>query len=325
MKSFKFFPTLQGYRKYVYTEIFKTTEFKDNVFYRALIEWIIQHRAPIFFELSEEFEFSHFTQYFNFVLQRVGYYKNDYVQDMYYAHDFVHMLFTNPLRVGEISFDEFCTILNYNEWVASNETETLTYHRIPEMREHSLPYTILYDILMKAGYTHKPSSQLLLDLRKDVLFGTDTTGMISTLEQQEGATEVLAYLRKFKENNKAWCKLWYENFPRPTNVYEAFPYQEDNAIAPLTDYEGFLENFIPNGAHNTQEMYERNVIKNVRNLIHLTGSNIPIPTTMDECKAALDQMEGVIVMRDAAQHFHETYIKNKKVGTGGTTTTIKSA
>lgn len=316
MKNFKFFPTLQQYRKFVYSEIFKTSEFKDNAFYRVLIEWVIQHRAPIFFELNEEFEFSHFMQYINFVLQRIGYYKNSLVEDMYYGHDFTHMLFPNPLRVGELSFDEFCNIMNYNEWVASNETETLTYHRIPEMREHSLPYTILYDLLIKAGYTKKPTPKLLLDLRKDILFGTNTTNMVSNIEQQEGASEVLAYLRKFKENNKAWCRLWYDNFPRPANVYEAFPYEEDGAVAPLTDYESFLENFVVNGASNTQEVYERNVRKNVCNLIHLTGSQIPLPTTMAECKSALDQMEGVIVMRDAAEHFHETYIKNKKIGTG---------
>lgn len=322
MQNFKFFPTLSQYRRFVYNEIFKTSDFKDNVFYRALIEWIIQHRAPIFFELSEDFEFSHFTQYFNFVLQRVGYYKNDYVQDMYYAHDFVHMLFPNPLRVGQLSFEEFCTILNYNEWVASNETETLTYHRISEMREHSLSYTILYDLLMASGNTKKPTPKLLLDLRKDILFGTNTTNLVATLEQQEGASEVLAYLRKFKENNKAWCRLWYDNFPRPENPHEAFPYEEDGAVAPLTDYENFLESFNPNGPSNTQEMYERNVIKNVRNLIHLTQSPIPLPTTMTECKEALDKMEGVIVMRDAAEHFHETYIKNKTVGTGGKATSV---
>ena len=314
MQNFKFFKTLHEYRTYMYTEVFKTPEFRDNVFYRGLIEFIIQHRAPIFFELTKEYEFSHFTQYFNFILDRKDYYKNDFVRSMYFAHDFVHMLFRNPLRVGEISFEEFCTILNINEWVASNETETLTYHRVPGMREKSLPYKILYDILISAGYTEKPSVKQLLDLRRDIL-SENETGLTRTLEAQVGADEVFAYLRKFKENNAVWCRLWYDNFPRPAKPYEAFPYEDEEIVAPVVGYDTFLENFQINGLYNTQENYERNIIKNVNNLLYLTGSDIPLAFTMDHCEDILKKLDGVIVMAGPAEHFHETYIKKKTIGT----------
>lgn len=314
MKNFKFFPTLQEYRTYITTEIFTTPQFRDNVFYHGLIEFIIQHRAPIFFELNEDFEFSHFTQYFNFVLDRKDYYKNNFVRSMYFAHDFVHMLFRNPLRVGHMSFEEFCTILNMNEWVASNETETMTYYRIPGMREKSLEYTILYDLFILMGQSKKPTPAQMLELRRNILDGKQPN-LVNELESQPGGSEVFAYLRKFKANNAAWCELWYKNFPRPANAFEAFPYEDEEIYAPLTGYETFLKHFNPDGPYNTEQNYRKNILKNVRNLVYLTGSKVPLPIHFDECEATLKSLEGEIVMRDVAEHFHETYIMRKAIGT----------
>lgn len=318
MQNFKFFNTLQEYREYIMREVIPSEEFKCNTFYRGLIEFVIQHRAPIFFEQTKDFEFSHFTQYANFVLDRKGYYQNDLVRSMYILHDFMHMIFRNPLRAREISFKEFCEILNINEWVASNETEIMTYFRILNMRSKSLPYRVMYDLLIDAGYTQKPTPRQLLDLRRDVLFEHETS-LTRTLSAEKGADEVFAYLRKFKENNKAWCELWYNNFPRPADVHTAFPYEDEEVYAPVLGYEMFLEQFSINGPYNTQENYEHNIYKNVCNLVHLTQStDVPLPRFFADCEETLRRLEGRIIMPEVAKEFHTTYIKNKKVGTGAT-------
>jgi hypothetical protein len=230
---------------------------------------------------------------------------------MYFAHDFVHMLFRNPLRPRDFTFGAFCEMLNVNEWVASNETEVLTYYRIPGMREQSLPYTILYDLLVASGYKGRPTVAKLLELRKDIIYRKNNS-VINILEGLPEAKEVFAYLRKYKENNEAWCQGWYSKFPELPTHYE----HEPSSLSVL-EYDSFLEHYRPDGWYNQQLIYEQNIIRNVRNLVMLCGPGIvTLPTNMNEVQNALAALEGKIVMRDTAQHFHETYVKNKTVGTG---------
>ncbi len=67
MREITFFDTLHEYRSYVYENIVKTNAFRYDPFYRGLIDFIIDHRSPLFFKADRDYEFSHFTQYFNFV------------------------------------------------------------------------------------------------------------------------------------------------------------------------------------------------------------------------------------------------------------------
>ncbi len=307
MQQFRFFKKVDEYRTYIYEEIFTHHEFRNNLFYRGLIEFIIEHRAPIFFSLTKDEEFSHFTQYFNAVLDRGDYYKNDFIRSMYFAHDFVHMLFNNPLRPRDMTFEKYCEVLNVNEWIASNETEVYTYFRIDGARHHGLDYTILYDLLKYAGHS-QPEIKKLLEFRKHVIGG----GGEAVLEQHPEATMVFNYLRKFKENNKAWCKLWYEGFPEIPAAYT-----DERMCLPVLEYDKIMRHYTP-GIHvdNQQEAYEYNMLLNIKNLALLAG--LPeehIPKTFDDCEKTLEQLEGKIIMPKVAEEFHYTYIENKKVGT----------
>ena len=310
MKNFRFFPTLAEYREYIYTNIFTTSDFKSNPFYKGLIEFIIDNRAPIFFEQDRPEEFSHFTQYFNFVLDRGDYYKNDFVRDMYFAHDFTHMLFRNPLSPrANMTFESFAEIMNVNEWVASNETEIFTYYRIPEMREKSLDYTIMYDLLRFAGRHKKPTANEMLDFRQRIILGAPEDNVIGLMNQHPDADKVLGYLRKFRKNNAAWCKLWYENLPTINRSYS-----EERLTLPVLEYERILEDYISFSVIGLrQERYEMNVLKNVRSMIAML--NLPknyMPIFFRHCKQALAECEGMVVMPEVAKEFHFTYITSKE-------------
>lgn len=307
MTNFRFFKKLDDYRTFIYEEIFTNPEFRNNIFYRGLIEFVIEHRAPLFFSLNKEEEFSHFTQYFNAVLDRGDYYKNDFVRSMYFAHDFVHMLFYNPLRPRDMTFEKFTEILNVNEWVASNETETFTYFRIPDMREHSLDYTIMYDLLLHAGYS-QPQIEDLLQLRKNIINGAE----YPEISNHSDAAMVFAYLRKYKENNAVWCKLWYDNFPEIPAAYA-----DERICLPVLEYDKILKHYIP-GVHfeNQQLAYEKNILQNIKTLALL--AQLPesdIPEIFADCENTLKKLDGKVIMPEVAEHFHFTYIKNKKVGT----------
>ncbi len=311
MKNFQFFDTVEEYENYIFSHVFRTREFKSNPFYKGLIQFVIDNRAPIFFEQSAPEEFSHFTQYFNFVLDRGDYYKNDFVRDMYFAHDFTHMLFRNPLSPrANMTFESFTEIMNVNEWVASNETEIFTYYRIPEMREKSLDYTIMYDLLKFAGRHKKPSANEMLDFRQRIIFSTPGDDVIGLMNQHPDEEKVLGYLRKFRKNNAAWCKLWYENLPTIDRSYS-----EERLTLPVLEYECILEEYHPSiiGAEERQRRYQINIFKNVKSIMALL--NFPksyTPLFFSHCKQALAECEGMVVMPEVAKEFHNQYIVSKE-------------
>ncbi len=301
MKNITFFPTFHEYQAYIHEEIVRTPIFQYNPFYRGLIDFIIDQRAPLFFEATQPYEYSHFTQYFNFVLIRTDY-RNNLVRDMFFMHDFVHMVFDNPLNVKDHTFEYFCEIVNNNEWVASNETETLTYYRLPELRKHSLEYTIMYDLLRHSGYHDQPDNAFMLDLRKRIVFQEQDGG----LGGHPDATKVFSYLRKFKENNALWCKLWYQNFP-------VIPHQyfKKRLCLPLETYDQFILDYKSPVDKRVNELrYQNNVLLNIQSAFSMLGET-NVPETFMECEDAVKLLEGKIIMESTAKEFHDLYLKNK--------------
>jgi hypothetical protein len=297
MRNLTFFPTLKEYEDFFYKEVIKTEPFKVHTFYRGLIDFVIDHRSPIFFKSTQEYEYAHFSQYFNFVLMR-DHYASDYVSDMFFMHDLVHMAFDNPLNPRRLTFDYFTEIVNNNEYVASNDTEMLTYYRIPEMRKNSLPYTILYDLLLPK-HPKAPSIDFLLNLRKDIVFNNSDAG----LGDHPDAEKVFAYLRKFRQNNVVWCDLWYNKMPEVPD-----PYYKKRLTLTLHDYDYVLEHYTP--ARN-EERYQYNVLTNIQTGLALLGEK-DLPKTFAECAEAIKRLEGKVIMEDVAKAFHNQYMSSKK-------------
>jgi hypothetical protein len=297
VKNLKIFSTLNKYRSYLYDEIVRTPEFQSHPFYRGLVSFIIDHRTPIFFELSHPYEYAHFSQYFNYVLMRNDY-PNDYIRDMFFMHDFVHMAFDNPIQPAKLTFDYFCEVANYNEYVASNDTEVLTYYRIPEMREKSFSYPILFDLISKKD-PEMPSVRRLLDTRRAIVWDNNDCG----LGDEEGASQIFAFLRKFKENNRVWCETWYHQYPE-LNIR----YAEKRLTLPIISYDIFLPNYV---GHTDEESYRTNVLYNVRVGLMMLGEP-DLPTHFEACEEALAKFEGKVLMDEAAQIFNTQYQKSKQ-------------
>ncbi len=268
MKMIKFFKTIKEYRKFIYSEVVKNEEFVKHPFYRGLIDFIIDHRTPVFYAPSQEYEYAHFTQYFNWVLMRDGY-TNKYLKDLYYLHDFVHMIFDNPLRPRDYSLSRFRDIVVSNERVAANETEILTYYRLPQLRTNTLAQPILFDFIKK-GCGEKPSVEVLYALRNKLI----QTNFVPKYLNSDAGKVVVSFLKRFKNNNKTWSRLWRESFPKKAmNVFEK------PITLSLSTYEKFLENY---KAINSQELYEKNVLFNVRLGLKMLGRS-DLPTTFEEC------------------------------------------
>lgn len=298
MRNLQFFPTLAEYENFINSKIIKTEPFKTHPFYRGLTDFVIDHRSPIFFLGSEDHEYAHFTQYFNFVLMR-DHYASDYVSDMFFMHDFLHMAFDNPLNPRKLTFEYFSEIANYNEYVASNDTEMLTYYRIPELREKSLSYTILYDLLVKK-YPEAPPIDFLLKTRKAIVFENDDCG----LGDHPDAEKVFAYLRKFKQNNVVWCKWWYDKMPDVP-----IPYHKKRLCLSLRDYDYYLEGY---KARRKEEQYQYNVLTNIQVGMALLGEK-DLPENFSDCAEAIKIFEGKVIMEDVAKVFHKQYSESKKV------------
>ncbi len=299
MKNIRLFDTLAEYKDFIFEHIAVTPIFRENSYYRGLINFIIDHRTPLFFEASEPYEYAHFTQYFNLVLMR-NTYSNRFIEDMFYMHDFLHMVFNNPLNVRDYSFEYFCEIANHNEYVASNDTEVLTYYRISGQRPYSIEHKILYDLLRNISES-KPSPRELLELRKSIVLDNKD----GELDQSEDRDAIFAFMRKFKDNNMLWCKTWYEGFPKIDTKYQNKP-----MTLPILEYESYLEYYRP---LNDEARYKNNTYNNICLALSLLGEK-SLPKTFDAAKIAVERLEGKIIMEDVAKQFHPQYMKNKEIG-----------
>lgn len=295
MKGLKVYPTLKEYRKYIYSEIVSNKEFHKHPFYRGLIDFVIDHRSPIFFSQSHDYEYAHFTQYFNYVLCRD--YDNSYQKDLYFLHDFIHMVFNNPLKPKGFSSKYFHDVVVSNERVAANDTEIITYYRLPHLRPKTLDKPILYDFL-RTEFKNCPDVTSLFTLRNKLI---ETTFIPSYLDNPEGRS-VVAFLKRFKDNNKTWSKLWRNFFP--VNAVAAI---NNPMTLSLTSYELFLSNYKP---INSQILYENNVLANIQLGLKMLGHK-NTPKSFRECFDYIHLFDGKILMDEAAQKYHQLYSDSK--------------
>lgn len=291
MKNVKIFDRRSKCLDFILGELVTVPELVNHHFYRGLIEWIVDNRAPIFFEASQDFEYSHFTQYLSFVLIRKSY-SNPYLQSLYYLHDFMHMIFNNPVPPTKVSFEHFSKTAIANEFYASNETEILVYYRVPELRKKTLEGTILFDLLQAKNY--KASVKKLYKLRTRII-----NHQLSTTERHY-FEQVLPFFNRFPENNAIWCKLWYQSFP---NLVSKAISRQRNVMG--YDYEQTLTEYSP---ALSESIYNRNLRRNL-----IIGSELlghPNQFSYDLQSYQL-LFENQIILKQVAQKFHQLYLARK--------------
>jgi hypothetical protein len=74
----------------------------ENTFYRNLVQFVIDAKAPLFYEMTDASEYANFSAHYNFVLIR-DHYANNALRGLYFLHDFTHMLFYYPHDLSSVT------------------------------------------------------------------------------------------------------------------------------------------------------------------------------------------------------------------------------
>lgn len=289
MKNIVIKNTLAEYRTYIKEHIIKNDIRYNTSFYRWLIDFVIDHRSPLFFEESFEYEKPHFTQYRNFCVLRK--YDNHYLSDMYYLHDFVHMLFEYPMHVKNHTLLSFYEKLVLNEQIASNETEIETYNRLPHIRQHTFPHKIFYDTLLENNATNISFEELLW---MRMIIAKMWYCKIHGKDIQDSTTE---FISKFWKNNMIRSEMRYKYYP------DCILERTSNTYLSLQNYDSVCEQYV---SVNNEEQYQKNILVNCCNLWKLLWyTDNQLPTHFDECQQFVASIpDDSVIMKQAAHDFY---------------------
>ena len=271
----------EEYEDFVWTEIFKEPLIRNHPFYRNLIQFVLDAKAPVFYSQTDPSEYANLSSYYNWVLRRSTY-SDITMESMYFLHDFVHMVFDYPYDMSSVSAEEFDETVIMNEYAASNETEILAHYRVPGLRELVLTdRRIFYDILKDMGVAQPPVRQLL-EMRRQII----ETSNLDFLFPKQKDRIVIDQFKSYR-GNKAWCKRRF-NQVIALNPTEYFFW----ALRPF-NYERVLVNY---QSTSTQENYERTLLKTVRVMWAVLECEDP-PTTFEQCFERIGELEGKVILK----------------------------
>jgi hypothetical protein len=281
MKHIQLFKRKEAYEDFVFNEIFKADRIKYHPFYQNLIQFVLDAKAPVFYEQTDASEYANFSAYYNWVLRRAGY-ANPTMESMYFLHDFAHMMFDYPYDMTSVSEDEFNETVITNEYAASNETEIFAHFRVPGLRESVLQdRRIFFDTLKDMGIK-QPTVHELLGMRRLLI----ETGTLDFLFPKPEDAPVIAQLKSYR-GNRAWCKTRFKQVV-DLNPTEYFFW----SLRPF-NYERVLMNY---QSTSTQENYERTVLKTVR-IMCAVMSLETLPRYFDECFELIGNLEGRAMLK----------------------------
>lgn len=104
----------------------------------------------IFFDMHEEtMEMVHFSSWFHAIQHRY-HYTNDILHDLYYHHEFFHII--TMTYKNTFSFEQWKKKMDGNEFWASLESEVLIYFYMPELRQVSFKETLWVDRFLNNHY-----------------------------------------------------------------------------------------------------------------------------------------------------------------------------
>ena len=281
MKQIQLFRQKRQYEDYVRSEILVDPELRDHPFYRRLVQFVLDAKAPLFYSMSDETEYRNFSSYYHFILDRRNY-ADETVRTMYFLHDLTHSLFWYPHDLTGIPQEKFQRIVIRCEYAASNETEVLIHYRVPGLRERVFRgMRLLYDVLVERGVT-QPSVDDLFRLRVQLIEETWLHPFFFPAAQDAPVRDTLVSYR----GNRGWCKDRFEEVRRLGNPTEwAYPSLE------VENYEKVIPSYESTA---TQADYERTTLKNIR--LAFTLLDLAPPQSFDECLDRVGELEGKILV-----------------------------
>jgi hypothetical protein len=255
MKNFKTFLTPDEIFQYIgnlwRSDIFKNSHYSKNGYINTLITKLSQ-TPRIFFDMHhEQMEMVHFCSWFHAIQHRY-HYKNDILHDLYYHHEFYHLITME--YSDKYSFESWKNKMDTNEFWASLESEVFIYFYMPELRKQSFKETLWVDqfldnpeyaSLFNKFFNFKDSKTN--DLINKIAFFRNKCSYepVSDLDKQ---------IFNYSISGNEWAKIWDINKSWNNVETEMFNYLNLIKINPKLAIESHL-----NWLKNLQEMDEHNV------------------------------------------------------------------
>lgn len=298
MRDLEFFMDAREYEDHIWSNVFTEPWVRETPFYRNLVNYIIDNRAPIFYTVSDQAEHFAFSGAYYFETRRTRYPNKDREQ-LFWLHDFTHMLFPYAHDVYETPESLFLQDFWYQERIASSETEVMSYWRVPGLRERVFQDELLwYDVLVDPNQTHvrhglfgtqKPDAQKFLEYRIRIqmndLFGQSELG---------DHPEILAFIQKWRKLTPGWISKRYKSVAGMR--IETYPYKRNFTAE---NYEGRIASYddsyrIPEPSR--QENYETLMMAKVRMAYDLLQWEDK-PQRWRHMPEAIDRLEGAVLLR----------------------------
>lgn len=291
MRDLVFYPTVEEYREAVRGRF--DPLFLNNPFYSNLIDLVVDTRAPIFYTISHPSEHFAFSGAYHFETEREKY-PNVFRRNLFWLHDFTHMLFPYAHDVYDVSEAKFIDMFIYQERLASTETELFAYYRIPELREKVFQdETLYYDVIKDRdwwGKDHnpghlKPSASLFLPHRNK-LVTDDAYGQYELGEWPNEHPDILKFFQQWRRLTPKWCGERYKSMVgvRVPDPVRSLRYLNDS------NYECQVSIYRWKGH---QENYERTTLDNLTRAYAMLGWENP-PTRWRHVPDAFDSLEGAV-------------------------------
>lgn len=286
MRDLVFFDKKTDYEDYLFDEIF-IPEITDCTFYANLIQFIVDNRSPIFYNISDPSEHFAFSGAYHFETRRERY-PNKVRENLFWLHDFTHLLFPYSHDLWTTSEEWFTEQFIRQERAASNETEVFAYYRIPGLREQIFEdETLYYDVLVAKGQTEKPAAIPFLEHRYK-LVENDEFGERELFDHPE----ILRFFRQWRRLTPKFVNQRYRSMAGirvPT-----FPWTRLS----IDGYEEAISNYTSTA---TQDDYERNIIRNLQMAYAILGWDDP-PQRWRHAPEAIESLEGAVFFKGRPEH-----------------------
>lgn len=307
MRDLEFFPDYREYKDHIRTTVFTENWVWETPFYRNLVNFVLDHRAPIFYTVSDSAEHFAFSGAYYFETRRQRY-PSRTRENLFWLHDFTHMLFPYAHDVYEVPESLFLQDFWYQERIASSETEIMAYYRVPGLREKVFPDEKLwYDVLRERGWIKYPSAQTgkimrlhLGDKKPDAAKFLDYRIRVQ-MEDEFGERElgdypeILQFVKQWRRLTPKWITKRYKSLVGLR--VEQYPYDRNFDVH---NYEQRIGNYhLTKGSeadHYQQERYERVIMANVRMAYDLLQWPSK-PIRWRHIPEAIDRLEGAVLLK----------------------------
>jgi hypothetical protein len=311
MRDLEFFERASDYENHIWESVFTEDWVHNTPFYRNLVNFVLDHHAPIFYTVSDKAEHFAFSGAYYFETRRTRY-PNKTREQLFWLHDFTHMLFPYAHDVYEVSEKDFLAQFWYQERIASSETEIMAYHRVPSLREKVFPDEKLwYDVLRERGWStpytgvgwtiaddNPARRRFAANAKPDVSIFLDYRVRVQ-MEDEFGQTElgdhleILKFVQSWRRLTPKWISKRYASMAG--RRIEA-PQRDKNFT--VQNYERRIMEYDQSARPHTfvrQENYERHIMENVRmayDLAELPGK----PEKWRHMPEAIDRLEGAVLL-----------------------------